>query len=153
MAHLGLSLAHLTDQRPASIRLTITILKGIGAAIALSTLISLFVYRLSFGMHTSIPLEITRYTSTSLFDLVIAAIGGTAAAYATAHSRLKNVFPGVAIATALISPLCVIGFGIATLNIPVVFGAILQFLVNYTAIALCATLAFAFFGFLPKKAK
>jgi len=105
-------------------------------------------------MHTSIPLEITRYTSTSLFDLVIAAIGGTAAAYATAHSRLKNVFPGVAIATALISPLCIIGFGIiATLNIPVVFGAILQFLVNFTAIALCATLTFASFGFLPKKAK
>jgi hypothetical protein len=84
-------------------------------------------------------------------DLGIALAGGAAAAYALAHPRLSAALPGVAIATALMPPLCTIGIGIAMLESPVFLGALLLFITNLAAISFSGIVTFALMGFSPKK--
>ena len=88
-------------------------------------------------------------TQPSPFDLVIALAGGAAATYALARPRLSAALPGVAIATALMPPLCVVGIGISLQRSDVYMGALLLFLTNLVAISFASILVFAFLGFRP----
>jgi uncharacterized hydrophobic protein (TIGR00271 family) len=148
---LGLAIAYLSDHGSSAKRSIMDILKGVGSAVVFSSIISFFMYRLPYGSHASIPFEVIQRTTATFYDLGIAAVGGAAAAYATARPGLNSVLPGVAIATALMPPLCAVGFGIAIFNASIIFGAILQFLTNFFAISSFAVLTFAILGFLPKK--
>ena len=67
--------------------------------------------------------EILSRTHPSPFDLGIGLAGGAAAAYALAQPRLSAALPGVAIATALMPPLCTVGIGISLGSGSVAFGA------------------------------
>ena len=150
---LGLAIASLSGLTRMFNRSFIAIIKGAGAAIGISALISFFTYRLPYSIHASIPHEIMVRTTASPLDLGIAVVGGAAAAYALAHPRLDAALPGVAIATALMPPLCTIGFGIAFQSTFIVFGAALQFFTNLVAIAFAAIVTFTVLGFVPKKIK
>jgi hypothetical protein len=86
------------------------------------------------------------------FDLIIARAGGAAASYALAQPAVSAALPGVAIATALMPPLCTIGIGIAFGRWDVAGGALLLFLTNLTAIALAGIAIFAALGFRPQRA-
>lgn len=80
--------------------------------------------------------ELLARTSPNIYDVLIALFGGFAGILATS-SRLKgNAIPGVAIATALMPPLCTAGYGLATLNFSFFFGAFYLFLINSVFIAL-----------------
>ncbi len=84
--------------------------------------------------------EILARTSPNIYDVLIAFFGGLAGILAISSKLKGNVIPGVAIATALMPPLCTAGYGLATLQFPYFFGALYLFLINTVFIAL-ATLA------------
>ena len=82
--------------------------------------------------------EIAARTRPNLFDLVVAIFSAIAGGYAIIRGR-EGTIVGVAIATALMPPLAVVGFGLATLNGTVFWGALFLFFTNLTAIALTGT--------------
>jgi len=144
---LGLAIASLSGLRRMFRRTLIAAIEGSSAAIALAAIISFIVYRLPYGINAKIPHEVLLRTTASPLDLGIAIVGGAAAAYALAHPRLDAALPGVAIATAIMPPLCTIGYGIAFQNTFIIFGAIFQFLTNLIAITFAAIVTFALLGF------
>ncbi|MFC3096951.1 DUF389 domain-containing protein [Alteraurantiacibacter palmitatis] len=90
--------------------------------------------------------EIAARTRPNLFDLLVALFSGLAGAYALIRGRAGAVV-GVAIATALMPPLAVVGFGLATWNWPVFSGALLLFVTNLVTIALSAAVMARLYGF------
>jgi len=74
--------------------------------------------------------ELLARTYPTIYDVLIAFFGGLAGIVATSSKVKGNVIPGVAIATALMPPLCTAGFGLATLNWNYFFGALYLFLIN-----------------------
>ncbi len=80
--------------------------------------------------------ELLARTSPTIYDVLIAFFGGMAGIVAIS-SRLKgNVIPGVAIATALMPPLCTAGYGLATGQMSFFFGAFFLFTINTVFIAI-----------------
>jgi len=90
--------------------------------------------------------EIVARTRPNLFDLAVALFAALAGTFAIIRGRGETIV-GVAIATALMPPLAVVGYGIATRNFPVGAGAFALFVTNFITIALSATLMARFYGF------
>ena len=80
--------------------------------------------------------ELLARTSPSLYDVLIALLGGAAGFIALATKGKGNVIPGVAIATALMPPLCTAGYGIAVGNLSYFLGAFYLFFINTIFICL-----------------
>lgn len=80
--------------------------------------------------------EILARISPTIYDVLIALFGGFAGIIATSSKQKGNVIPGVAIATALMPPLCTAGYGLATFQINFFYGAIYLFIINTVFIAL-----------------
>jgi len=144
---LGLAIASLSGLQRMFRRSVLALVEGAGLAIALSTILTFFLYRLPYGTQAVIPHEVMIRTTATPLDLGIAIVGGAAAAYALAHPQLDAALPGVAIATAIMPPLCTMGYGIAFANTNIILGAALQFFTNFIAIAFAAILTFALLGF------
>ncbi len=113
-----------------------------GAVIAV-LLSALFV---SISPVQTITSEIAGRTRPTLLDLLVALLSAIAGAYALIRGRGGTVV-GVAIAIALMPPLAVVGFGIATANWTVFAGSLLLFLTNAVTIALTAALVARVYGF------
>jgi uncharacterized hydrophobic protein (TIGR00271 family) len=144
---LGLAIASLSGLQRMFRRSLLAVIEGAGLAVLLAAVLSFFIYRLPYGVNAITPHEVILRTSATPLDLGIAMVGGGAAAYALAHPRLDATLPGVAIATAIMPPLCTIGYGIAFTNTGIILGATLQFFTNFIAIAFAAVLTFALLGF------
>ena len=84
--------------------------------------------------------EMLARTSPNIYDVLIAFFGGLAGIIAIASKMKGNVIPGVAIATALMPPLCTAGYGLATLQWTFFFGAFYLFFINTVFIALATLL-------------
>ncbi len=80
--------------------------------------------------------ELLARTSPTIYDVLIGFFGGAAGIIAIGSRSKGNVIPGVAIATALMPPLCTAGYGIATLQLNYFLGAFYLFLINSVYIAL-----------------
>ncbi|MDM8207812.1 TIGR00341 family protein [Bacteroides gallinaceum] len=80
--------------------------------------------------------ELLARTSPSIYDVFIALMGGLAGIVALATKEKGNVIPGVAIATALMPPLCTAGFGLATGNLLYFLGAFYLYFINSVFISL-----------------
>ena len=80
--------------------------------------------------------ELLARTSPTIYDVLIGFFGGGAGIIAIGSKSKGNVIPGVAIATALMPPLCTAGYGIATWQPNYFFGAFYLFLINSIYIAL-----------------
>jgi uncharacterized hydrophobic protein (TIGR00271 family) len=80
--------------------------------------------------------ELLARTSPTIYDVVIAWFGGLAGIVAISSRQKGNVIPGVAIATALMPPLCTAGYGLATVQFNYFFGAMYLFTINTVFIAL-----------------
>ena len=100
----------------------------------------------------TITSEIASRTRPNLFDLGVALFSALAGAYAMIRGR-EGTIVGVAIATALMPPLAVVGFGLATLNWPVFSGSLLLFFTNLMTIALTAALMARLYGFSTRLSK
>jgi len=84
--------------------------------------------------------EILARTSPNIYDVLIALFGGFAGIIATSTRQKGNVIPGVAIATALMPPLCTAGYGLATWQMNFFLGAFYLFIINTVFIALATLL-------------
>lgn len=82
--------------------------------------------------------EILSRTSPTIYDVIIAFFGGAAGIIAISSKYKGNVIPGVAIATALMPPLCTAGYGLATGQFFYFFGAFYLFTINTVFIAIAA---------------
>lgn len=80
--------------------------------------------------------ELLARTSPTIYDVLIALFGGLAGIVAISSRKKGNVIPGVAIATALMPPLCTAGYGLATAQFQYFFGAIYLFTINTVFIAI-----------------
>ena len=90
--------------------------------------------------------EMIARTSPTLWDVLIALFGGIAGAIGNTRKKRSNVIPGVAIATALMPPLCTVGYGIATMQPRFIFGAFYLFFINALFIMLSAALVTKLLG-------
>jgi uncharacterized hydrophobic protein (TIGR00271 family) len=115
---------------------------AVGTALALA--VSALITYLS-PLHEATP-EILARTRPNLFDLLVAVFSGVAGAYTTIK-RKGEAIVGVAIATALMPPLAVVGYGLALGNFQIAGGAAFLFMTNLLAIALCTTLVARWYGF------
>ena len=84
--------------------------------------------------------EMIARTSPTIWDVLIALFGGLAGMIGNTRQKKGNVIPGVAIATALMPPLCTAGYGLATLQPRFLLGAFYLFAINTLFIALSAAL-------------
>ncbi|WP_417622594.1 DUF389 domain-containing protein [Parasphingorhabdus sp.] len=123
-------------------------LKESGKAILLGTIISILFAGLVVTMSPlqMVTAEIAARTRPNLFDLAVALFSAMAGAYAMIRGRMGTIV-GVAIATALMPPLAVVGFGLATFNWSVFGGSLLLFFTNLMTIALTATGMAWLYGF------
>lgn len=90
--------------------------------------------------------EIAARTRPNLFDLLIALFSALAGAYAMIRGR-EGTIVGVAIATALMPPLAVVGYGLGVGNWSVFSGALFLFVTNLLTIALTAAAMARLYGF------
>ena len=94
-----------------------------------------------FSPYKEVQSELLARTSPTLYDVMIAFFGGAAGIVALCtKGKGGNVIPGVAIATALMPPLCTAGFGLATGRWLFFLGAFYLFFINTVFIALATTL-------------
>ena len=118
-------------------------MKSIGLAVLIS-LLSATLYFLISPLSEARS-ELLARTTPTLWDVMIALFGGLAGILATTRKEKSNVIPGVAIATALMPPLCTAGYGLATGHLTYFFGAFYLFFINMVFIALATIL---FVGYL-----
>ncbi len=119
-------------------------LEGVVSGVLLALAISWLIVAVS-PLTDATP-EILARTRPNLFDLLVAIFSGLAGGYAVIK-RKGEAIVGVAIATALMPPLAVVGFGLATDNGAIAQGAFMLFMTNLLAIALSVTLMAKFYGF------
>lgn len=144
---IGLGLASLTGDRRLLQDAIVAIMRGVLLAILISAIITLINLSLPFVILGELNKEILSRTHPSPIDLGVALAGGAAAAFALAMPHISAALPGVAIATALMPPLCTAGIGLAMRNFPVAGGAFLLFLTNMVAIIFAASAVFFILGF------
>ncbi len=94
--------------------------------------------------------ELLARTTPTIYDVLIAFFGGMAGIVASSTRLKGNVIPGVAIATALMPPLCTAGFGIASGNFSYFFGAFYLYMINSVFIAFATTLGVKLMHFSKK---
>lgn len=80
--------------------------------------------------------ELLARTSPTIYDVFIALFGGLAGVVALSTKEKGNVIPGVAIATALMPPLCTAGYGLASGNLIYFLGAFYLYFINSVFISL-----------------
>ena len=135
---LGFSLCVLDfDQMRRSL---VTLAVGVALALAIAILI------VSVSPLREATPEILARTQPTLFDLLVAVFSGLAGGYAVVQGRGETIV-GVAIATALMPPLAVTGYGIATGQAGIAGGAAFLFMTNLLAIALSVTIVARWYGF------
>ena len=118
-----------------------------------STVISVLTAALYFQLTplTEAQSELLARTSPTLYDVLIALFGGAAGILALSTGGKGNVIPGLAIATALMPPLCTAGYGLAMGEWSFFFGACYLFFINTVFIALATYLGVRLLQFKPKQ--
>lgn len=102
----------------------------------LVSLVVSFLYFLLSPLRLANPTELAARTSPTIYDVIIALFGGMAGILEQCRKEKGTVLSGVAIATALMPPLCTAGYGIAKGNSVFFLGAMLLFLINCVFIIL-----------------
>ncbi|MFA7418283.1 MAG: TIGR00341 family protein [Melioribacteraceae bacterium] len=143
---------------------------GIGMGVAINDLhfakeaVKHFTFAIVVGLITSTlyfsitPLndaysELLSRTTPTIYDVLIALFGGLAGIIANTSNQKGNVIPGVAIATALMPPLCTAGYGLATMQFSFFFGAFYLFTINTVFIALATFITLKFMKYPIKHLK
>ncbi len=132
----------------------ITLLKSAGRAEAMGGVLAVLLAAcLTLIMpNPEITSEVLARTEPTILDLVIALASGVAGTYAMCVKPQGATMPGVAIATALMPPLCTVGIGLAKQDFTVLIGALLLFAANMIAINVAAIIVFWLAGFSKYKA-
>lgn len=120
-----------------------TLAAGIGLALFFGMVVS------SWIPIRTLTAEMAARLTPNLLDLGVAVVSGMAGAYANAREEVAKSLAGVAIAVALVPPLCVVGIGLGWMDAAVIQGASLLFITNLVGIAVAASLTFLALGFAP----
>lgn len=114
------------------------LLKRAGRNLLIAIFISIVTSTLYFliSPFSEAQSELLARTAPNFYDVLIAAFGGAAGIVAVSRKEKGNAIPGVAIATALMPPLCTAGFGIANGEPKYFLGAIYLFVINSVFICL-----------------
>ena len=120
--------------------------KNLLVMVSISLAVSL-IYFLITPLSLSNPTELLARTKPTIFDVMIALFGGFAGIFEQCRKEKGTVFSGVAIATALMPPLCTAGFGLATGNLSCFLGAIYLFCINCLFITLATYFLVRYFRF------
>ena len=121
-------------------------LKNFTVMVIISILASTVFFLLS-PLSLANPSELLARTRPTIYDVLIALFGGLAGIIETSRRDKGSVITGVAIATALMPPLCTVGYGISIWKGSVIFGALYLFLINSVFIALATFAAVKYFSF------
>ena len=121
-------------------------LKDFGVMVAISIIASSVFFLLS-PLSLANPSELLARTNPTIYDVLIALFGGLAGIIETSRKDKGSVITGVAIATALMPPLCTVGYGISIWKGSIIFGALYLFLINSVFIALATFAAVKYFRF------
>ena len=123
-------------------------LRRCGKALAAGSLFAILFCALIvfFSPLQTVTEEIAARTRPNLFDLLVALFSALAGSYAVIRGR-EGTIVGVAIATALMPPIAVVGFGLATFNWTVFAGALGLFITNLVTIGLTAAIMARLYGF------
>ena len=128
----------------------ISLLKQAGKNLLIMVSISLvvsFIYFLITPLSLSNPTELLARTRPTIFDVLIALFGGVAGIFEQCRKEKGTVFSGVAIATALMPPLCTAGYGLASGNFGSFLGAIYLFCINCLFITMATYFLVKYFKF------
>ena len=119
----------------------------------ITTVISVVTATIYFTISpiTEAQSELLARTSPTLYDVLIALFGGAAGILAISTKSKNNVIPGVAIATALMPPLCTAGYGFAMGNTSDFFGAFYLYFINTVFIAFTTCIGVRLLHFHRKK--
>ena len=121
-------------------------LKNFAVMVVISILASTIFFLLS-PLSLANPSELLARTNPTIYDVLIALFGGFAGIIETSRKDKGTVISGVAIATALMPPLCTVGYGISRWNWEYAFGALYLFLINSIFIALATFAMVKYFRF------
>ena len=120
-------------------------LQHFGIAMLIALITSFLYFKLTpFGDMTS---EIASRTKPTTLDVLVAFFGGIAGIISGSRKDKSNAIPGVAIATALMPPLCVTGYGLATQDWSIMLSSFYLFFLNSVFIALSTYLIVRFLNF------
>lgn len=128
----------------------VQLVKSSGKNLLVMVVISLtasFLYFLITPLSLSNPTELLARTNPTIYDVLIALFGGFAGIFEQCRKEKGTVFAGVAIATALMPPLCTAGFGLAGGNFGYFFGALYLFFINCLFIMLATYISVKYFKF------
>jgi uncharacterized hydrophobic protein (TIGR00271 family) len=138
---VGLMLGNLRLMRTAILTVLIGVLIGLVVALASGVIVPL---------DTSTP-EMLARGRPSLLDMGVALASGAAGAYAMARKDIPAALVGVAIAAALVPPLCTLGLALSFREFPLASGAALLFLTNIVSIGLAGSAVLAWLGLSPAR--
>ncbi len=122
--------------------------RNLSIAVLMSVLTSAIYFAIT-PLHEA-QSELLARTNPTLWDVLIAFFGGLAGIVAGSRKEKSNAIPGVAIATALMPPLCTAGYGLANGNWYYFFGAFYLFFINSVFISTSTFLIVRFLKY-PKR--
>lgn len=121
-------------------------LKNLGVMVGISILASTLYFLVS-PLDMEHPTELLARTNPTIYDVLIALFGGFAGILEISRKEKGTVIVGVAIATALMPPLCTVGYGLATWEVRYFIGALYLFFINLSFISLAAMLGTRLLGY------
>ena len=121
-------------------------LKNLFVMVSISLLAS-FLYFLLTPLKLANPTELLARTNPTIYDVLIALFGGAAGMLEISRKDKGTVLSGVAIATALMPPLCTAGYGLASMKMQYFLGALLLFIINGVFIVIASYLMSKMLGF------
>ena len=130
-----------------------TLLKKSLRNLFIATVVSLTVSTIYFFISPfkDVQSELLARTSPNIYDILIAFFGGLVGVIAVTRSEKGNPIPGVAIATALMPPLCTAGYGLATAHWTYFFGAFYLYCINCVFIGIATFLIIKYLKYPAKK--
>ena len=148
---LGIGLASIKGDTKLLRNALSALLRGALLAVILAFLLTLLNVHLPFISLKDLPAEVLARTRPTPIDLFIALAGGLAAAFALVQPDLSAALPGVAIATALMPPLCAVGISLALGEYSAAGGSFTLFLTNAVTIAASSIIVYYVSGFKPPR--
>lgn len=113
-----------------------SIIKGTLLAIVISAAIAYLVPLPEYSQ------EILSRTKPTLYDIIVAIASGIVGAYGYANKKISTTLVGIAIAVALMPPLCTIGIGLGTFSKSITTGAVILYVINLISISLAGAVVF-----------
>ena len=141
---IALSVGIVTGRLPLVQRAMVSVVQGFALAFGIAFVVG------EFSLTNIVTAEMLARGNPTVLDMGVALASGFIGAYATARKDIPAALAGVAIAAALMPPVCTIALGFAYDNIPLARGAGLLFLTNIISIILVASIVFFWLGMRPK---